>query len=141
MANIGKLLNLLHKPRKTRPDSWRAPCPAHGGKGYNLAIRHENDTIVMFCFSHGCTGPEVAAAIGLDLAELFPAKEGFDHERRQRRTSFNARDVLRIMAFEAQLVALAARELLDGKKPTEKDVQRLQVAADRMKEAADAASQ
>jgi hypothetical protein len=82
----------------------------------------------------GCSIGEITGALGLELHHLFPEQPDAGRPHRERRP-FHADDLLRVLAFEAQLVALAAAELLAGKTPSKLDRDRLQLAADRLNEA------
>ena len=59
--------------RQVAAGRWRARCPAHGGKNRNvLSIGETTDGVVLVKCHHGCTAAEVVAALGLELADLFP---------------------------------------------------------------------
>lgn len=49
----------------------RSTCPAHNGKGPNLAVEQGAKGAVLTCHSRNCTFEEIAAAIGLTTTELF----------------------------------------------------------------------
>ena len=57
-----------------------ARCPAHEGKGPKLSVAEGADgTVVIHCFHQGAAGPTcpataIVAALGLSLADLFPAR-------------------------------------------------------------------
>ncbi|WP_155675222.1 hypothetical protein, partial [Burkholderia territorii] len=70
---ITTLLDRLDGVREVAPGRWRAMCPAHDGHSPALAITETADGVVLLhCFA-GCATADVAAALGLDLADLFPA--------------------------------------------------------------------
>ncbi len=58
--------------------AYRACCPAHQGEGPkpgrspSLSVAEsENGAVLLHCFA-GCTADEIARAVGIELAELFP---------------------------------------------------------------------
>lgn len=51
--------------RRWKDDFYRGPCPAHGGSNRSaLVIRREGDTVLLHCFSHGCSWRSVLDALG-----------------------------------------------------------------------------
>jgi hypothetical protein len=70
-----QLLERLQGVRPTGHGRWIARCPAHDDKRPSLSIR-EGDTgaVLVYCWG-GCTLAEIAAAAGLNLADLFPSRE------------------------------------------------------------------
>ena len=55
--------SLSDKPKKSG-DSWRVPCPAHGGDGPNLSLRNaDGGRLLTHCFSRGCSFKDVLAAL------------------------------------------------------------------------------
>lgn len=59
------------KTRNHGRDRWRAQCPAHRGDDLNLAIATGDQGVLLRCHSHGCTEADIAAALALDLRDLF----------------------------------------------------------------------
>lgn len=57
---------LARLPNARREGStWRAPCPAHGGRDRNLSVWAEAAGIARFkCWSHGCSTSAIVAALG-----------------------------------------------------------------------------
>ena len=49
---------------------WSARCPAHDDKTPSLSVRGGDRGILIKCFS-GCTNPDIVAALGLTMADLF----------------------------------------------------------------------
>ncbi|WP_233868634.1 DNA primase [Paraburkholderia adhaesiva] len=77
---VTTLLARLEGVREVAPGRWRAQCPAHEGRRPALAVTETGDgTVLVHCFA-GCGVGEIAAALGLDLADLFPPREhdGYD---------------------------------------------------------------
>ncbi len=129
---IEKLLSLLDKVKPTGMDRWQACCPAHADKSPSLAIRvNEDGTILIHCFA-GCSIHEVLSAIGISLSDLFPEKSNI-HPPIKR--PFPASDILRCLAFEAQIVALTADIILRNEKLTTEDYDRFMLAHSRIQQA------
>lgn len=136
---IDSLLPRLDHVRSAGKRSWRAVCPAHGGKHQNLAIAlgDDGETVLLKCFSHGCTPAEIAAAVGLDLQDLFPDRRPEGHSRPPTRGAFSAADALRCLSFEGLVIAAAGRSMLGGHW-NEADQERLVLAVSRIGAAMDA---
>jgi hypothetical protein len=116
---------------------WIARCPAHDDRRPSLSIGETDDgRLLVHCFA-GCSVQEVAGAVGLDLAYLFP-KRTDGHFIKSVRRPFPAIDVLRCVAFEALVCAVAASSLAKGSELSESDRARLFVAAQRLQAAAEA---
>ena len=52
---------------------WVALCPAHKDRSPSLAINETDDRLLLHCFA-GCETKHVAAAVGLDMSDLFHQK-------------------------------------------------------------------
>lgn len=57
---------------KRSGNGWRAPCPAHDGKGQNLSITEKQGRVLVHCFT-GCSQQEVITA--LQAMGLWPKHE------------------------------------------------------------------
>ncbi len=73
---VSALLSRLDKVKrlksKKHAESYTALCPAHADKNPSLCIDVTHDgRILIFCRA-GCGAGDVLAAIGLDMADLFP---------------------------------------------------------------------
>lgn len=118
-------------------DGWRARCPAHDGKSASLAIAvGDNSTVLVHCFA-GCTVHDVLAAVGLDLADLFPEriKDASPEARRTAREAFMRSGwaaALGVLARESTVVEVAAHDLAAGKALSAADHERLLAACDRI---------
>jgi hypothetical protein len=78
---------------------------------------------------------EIVAAVGLDIADLFPSRPEGQHAGKPDRRPFPATDVLRAVAFEALVVSAAASAMLAGHPFTQVDRERLSMAAARIQSA------
>ena len=67
------LLSRLAGKRRSGDGRWLARCPAHEDRSPSLSIRETGDRVLLFCHA-GCTAPEIVAAVGLTMADLFDGK-------------------------------------------------------------------
>jgi DNA primase len=124
------LLSRLDKVRQTGPGRWLARCSAHEDKSPSLSVRELDDgRVLVHCFA-GCGIEEILGALGLEFDALFPEKL-IEHGKRERRP-FPANDVLRALADESLLVAVAAANLGQKIELTDADRERLILAAARI---------
>jgi hypothetical protein len=132
--SVEAVLSRLQKV-KGRNGAWTACCPAHDDKSPSLAIREEGGKILLHCFG-GCEVSAVVGAIGIDMTELFPPNE--PKYQPQPKVKFFASDLLRVIALEAAIVSIAAYDMAKGKKLSKVDLDRLQVAYERINAAVEA---
>lgn len=136
MSRIDSLLTRLTKVRG-RNGSWTACCPAHEDRSPSLAIRETDDgRILLHCFG-GCSVESVLGAIGMDMTDLFPERQT---SAPPERTRFYASDLLRVIAFETTVVMVAAYDIAKGKKLSEPDMLRVELAHQRIQSAMEAAN-
>jgi hypothetical protein len=132
---INNLLGRLNKVKSTGRNSYLACCPAHDDRSPSLSIKEEADGhILLHCFA-GCSAVDVVGAIGIDIADLFP--DEVVHHKAPVKKKFYATDILEAIKYESQIVLLAAFELKKNKPLDETDLQRLQLAYERIREAVD----
>jgi hypothetical protein len=133
MSKIEPLLARLEKV-KGRNGSWTACCPAHADRSPSLAIRETPDgRILLHCFG-GCSTYDVISALGMDMTDLFPDRIETDYSKPRKNDGprFYASDLLRVIAFEATVVMVAARDVSRNKKLSESDMSRVQLACERI---------
>ena len=131
---INNLLGRLNKVKSTGRNSYLACCPAHDDRSPSLSIKEEADgRILLHCFA-GCSAVDVVGAIGVDIGDLFPEQV---HHKAPVKKKFYATDILEAIKYESQIVLLAAFELKKNKPLDETDLQRLQLAYERIREAVD----
>lgn len=135
-APVEKLLARLERVRARGAGQWYASCPTsahrHGDRSRGLSVKETGDgTVLIHCFS-GCSPDLVAAAVGLELSDLFPNKL---EPRKGQRQSWNNRDLLCAIRDEAMLVACAAGWIVDGKPLDADDCKRISQAANRIRTA------
>ena len=109
---ISKLLHRLDKVRQTGRGQHLACCPAHDDGSPSLSVRETSDgTVLMHCFA-GCPAADVLAAVGMELAELFPdygQREARPKRRGERH--INPLDTLRAIDHEVHVVAVVAADV------------------------------
>lgn len=130
--DITQIIERLRKPRRAGPNRYMACCPAHPDKTPSLSISEaSNGTILMYCFS-GCTVEAICDAIAISQTDLFPPRPDETTYRSQPRPLLTATDALRGLRSEVGIIALAACDILDGKKHTSDDVERILNACQRI---------
>lgn len=134
--SLDALLSRLEKV-KGRNGSYTACCPAHDDKSPSLAIREEGGKILLHCFG-GCEVSAIAGALGMDMTELFPPSE--PKYPPAPKVKFFATDLLRVIALEAAIVSVAAYDMSHGKTLPKVDLDRLQLAYQRINTAMEAAT-
>ncbi len=110
------LLSKLEKVKSRGTHQWMACCPVHGDKTPSLSIKDDDGKVLIHCFGCGAGGVDVAAALGVDLSELFPPSDDYDASKHKHgdRVYFDAKKVLEALAFEATVVYFAAKEAQKG---------------------------
>jgi hypothetical protein len=135
VSTVDLVLSRLDNPRPTGPERWRCACPAHGSTNPStLSVGvGENGAVLLKCWS-GCDVEAVAAALGLDLADLFQPKpeNGHGSPPLPRRRLITASQALDVLNAEANLVAVAACNVGQGVVLTPIDRNRLLDAAARI---------
>lgn len=132
--STAELLTRLAKVKRTGRSRWIACCPAHDDHNPSLAIREEDDgRVLLHCFA-GCNVHEIVSSVGLELTDLFPPRAVPKGKGKPERRPFHPEDILRCIAFEALVVAMAATSLLAGPL-TDIDRARLMLAVSRIHEA------
>jgi hypothetical protein len=133
-APIDNVLARLSKVRQRQPGQWSACCPAHADRGPSLSVRETPEgAVLLHCFA-GCSAPAVAAELGLDIADLFPPRDkptGNEPKRIPR--LLTAGQALELLDREANLLAVAAANVLHGVALNQNDVVRVIQAAGRIR--------
>ena len=124
------LLSRLDCVKRTGVDRWLAKCPAHADKRPSLGIREiDSDRVLVKCWA-GCLTGDVLAAVGLTFESLYPARP--THRAEPERRPWPAADILRAVASEAFVVAVAASTLANGSELSPVDRERLLLASSRL---------
>lgn len=136
---IDNLLPLLNRVKRTGPSTWVASCPTRDDKRPSMTIRELDDGRVLIHDFGGDSPAEILAAIGLSFDALFPPRlDDPTHVGKPERRPFPAADILRAVAFEATIVALAGAAIIAGEPFSQFDKDRLLVAVGRINAALDA---
>lgn len=136
-ADVHRLLARLDKVKQTRSDAWQACCPAHDDRSPSLNIRMAEDGKMLVRCWAGCSAADIMAAVGLELSDLFPRRERDTWSRPVAASQrWVPRDVLSSIASEALITLIAAEDIRQGKTLPDADIDRLAVAAGRLRSAA-----
>ena len=131
-APIDLILPLLTKARQRQPGQWSACCPGHDDERPSLSVRETPEgAVLVHCFS-GCSADAVVAALGLSLADLFPPRKLSGNEPKRQPRLLTAGQALELLDREAQLVAVAASNMLHGVVLNQNDLTRITQAAGRI---------
>jgi hypothetical protein len=133
MTPVDLLLSRLDRPTQSGRDRWRCACPVCGERNRStLSVGiGDNGCVLVKCFKSGCSPNEIAAAVGLDLEDLFPPRESSSRPLQRPRLMTHAQ-ALGLLEFESLLVVVAANNLAHGHALTPDDLARLSVAARRI---------
>jgi hypothetical protein len=137
MSQLENLLSRLTKV-KGRAGNYTACCPAHEDKSPSLAVKEQDGKIILHCFA-GCSVENIVGAVGMDMTDLFPPVE--PKYTPQPKVRFFASDLLRVIALEAAIVSIAAYDMAKGKTIPKADLDRLQLAYQRINSAMENAQQ
>lgn len=130
MTDVNVLLSRLEKVRKNG-GSWRACCPAHGGKDANLKVSQTLEGhILVKCFSHGCAVEDIVGAVGFTLQDIMPESRHGETIRSQPNT-LTASEGLKLIKFETQIVLASCYAMMKGEFSTD-DRARLEVSMNRV---------
>lgn len=117
--------------RRTGRGRWVAHCSAHKERTASLSIRELDDgRVLLHCFA-GCEVGAVLGAIGLDLADLFPPRDGPGAGRPVERRPFSVRDLIAALQSELRVAWVLLADLAAGREVTEADRRRALKARDR----------
>jgi hypothetical protein len=134
---ISELLSRLDAVKQTGSHRWIARCPSHPDRRPSLSLRElEDGRVLVHCFA-ACAVQDVLSAVELDLDALFPAQPIAG--RKRERQPFYSSDVLRCVAYECLIIAVAAQDIRRGIALTEADYERLVLASGRVRQAVELA--
>ncbi len=126
MTKIDNLFAKLEKVKRTGQGKWLACCPAHNDKSPSLAIKETDDgKILVHCFS-GCSVDEILSAVGLSFEDLMP--DNPTYKKGTKPPAFNKYELFDRLAFEAIILSLAIRQLLNGQSLEHQDQVRVCLA-------------
>lgn len=138
---IGTALDtLLQRLQSVRQhgEAWRADCPCgHGHAKGSLRIATGDDgRVLLHCFV-GCEAADVATAVGLHLADLFPKPVTRMTMEERRRARNRAREAdwaaaLGVLGSEATVCEVALTSLERGEQFSADDIARTRLAITRI---------
>lgn len=99
--------------KEVREGEWWAQCPAHDDYTPSLHITEIQDGTILIHDFGGCSPAEVLAAVGLELADLFP-KPLEPYPRRKQRQYVNPRDLLRLVSGAATILFIFTEDAVKG---------------------------
>lgn len=80
---IDLFLSRLDNVQQTDRDHWSARCPAHSDNRPSLSIaRGEDERVLIHCHA-GCEHAAICEALGLEVSDLFPGKNGQAHSEKK----------------------------------------------------------
>ena len=132
-APAEQLLHRLDAVKETGARKWQARCPAHDDKSPSLSVKEINDgTLLLKCWA-GCSASEIVSAVGLELSDLFPKQDNFDHTHAPKGQTrpWSALDVFRALMHEVTIVAVCAGRLNSAGLSSD-DAARLSLATQRL---------
>ncbi len=134
-----RILGMLENVHRTGDDRFTARCPAHTDKHRSFGGRLLADgRILLNCFAQ-CEISSVLAALGLEMKDLFPKPLTTTFLPGQRPNLYHAaREAFRAVHFEVLLVAISAENVANGIALSDDDRDRLILAAQRIRSAAEA---
>lgn len=129
-----ELVQRLEGVRDRGHGRWVAKCPAHQDKSPSLSVRELDDGTVLLHDFGGCDPLSIVQAIGVEFADLFPAR----HIRRiepSDRPRLSASEALAALDHEAAVVAIVGADFLEHREIDEPTWQRLAVAVRKISDA------
>ena len=137
--SLETLIERLDGVKHTGVGRFMARCPAHDDRSPSLGVKDCGDGVTVVNCLAGCETEDVLSAVGLSFSDLYPERIGQDHAYKPVGQRFDARQVLRVLRSEANLVAIAAENIAEGLKLSDKDRDRVFNAACRIRAASDGA--
>lgn len=143
-STVASALEQRGKVRYFGSAQLRAACPCCGERNTNTFSAKAGDTgvVLVKCWKSDCTPAQIAQALGLEVADLFPEREDGKPASKPRRVGLMpAMQALELLHDEAWLVMVAAENLANGYSLTDADRARLRDAAGTIKYIVDEAKQ
>lgn len=83
-SKLQEIIAAITRKNGSRPKptsrGYSMRCPAHNDKNPSFSISETSDgTILMKCFSAGCTIKEMCSALGMQVKDLFSKNKGRTH--------------------------------------------------------------
>jgi hypothetical protein len=108
---VGRLGGVLERG----PGKWIARCPAHEDKHPSLSIRECDDGTILLHDFAGCHPLDICRAMGIEFADLFPARRIRRVDPGIRRCALSASERLQLLEHEIGEALFIANDFLrDG---------------------------
>ena len=133
--NVADLLARLDGVRARGPGRWSARCPAHEDRSPSLSIREIDDGTILLHDFAGCNALAIVQAIGLEFADLFPARRIRRVDPGVRRCVLSAPERLQLLEHEIGEALFIANDFLRDKTISEKSALRLAQCVSRIAKA------
>jgi hypothetical protein len=137
---VERLLSHLDKVRKSGR-GWTARCPAHEDRTASLSVAAGDDgRVLLHCFA-GCSAPDVLAALGLDIGDLFVRKPtasmSFAERAALKQHAKQAQwaAALNVLSFKSTIVRIVAAQLSRKEPLSDEDHARFDLACERISSA------
>lgn len=114
-------------------DRWRCACPVCGERNRSTLSIGVGDTgaVLLKCWKSGCGPEEIAAAVGLDIADLFPPRDSHAAPAKRRRL-ITAGQALDVLDVEMTLAIVCMADMAKGEALDDATRQRLVQGAARV---------
>ena len=137
------LLSRLNRVKRVGPGRWSASCPTaahkHGDRSRGLSITETSQGIVLLrCHAFGCEPFDIAAAVGLAVADLFPPADRPTLSGISIGRAVIPAQVFDIILFEASIVHLIGCDQHKNRLISEADYAGLGLAFNRLNGIAEA---
>ncbi|MEX3635580.1 hypothetical protein [Paraburkholderia sp. BR14320] len=127
------LLDRLDGVRSCGSGRWRAKCPVCDSRKSVLAVTETRDgTVLLHCFRNDCPVTDIALAVDLDLADLFPPRTEGVHAAKPLKRRYNAAQVLAAVNIELLEVLLIVGAILRRGSVTRTEHARLMLSVSRV---------
>lgn len=115
MSAVDLVLGRLENLRQIGRDRWRCACPVCGGKNRSTLSIGIGDTgaVLLRCWKEGCGPEQIAAAIGLQIEDLFPPRESTGRPL-QRRRLISASQALELLEEEMTFAVIVMNDMHHG---------------------------
>jgi hypothetical protein len=135
--SVDTLLSRLNKVRNHGKGQFMAQCPCHADKTASLSIKDMGDgRILINCFA-SCDTYSILQSVGLDWQDVLPESSAGEHKPVKQ--IIYPSEALKLIQFETRIVLVAAYDLKKNKALTLDEIERLEVAMQRINKAVEGA--
>jgi hypothetical protein len=131
-----ELLSRLDGVKQAGPGRWMAKSPAFPNQRTgSLSIRETEDGRILLHDFAGADVHSIVALLGIQIGDLFPESRLTDKALKPVRQAHSALAALKTLQVELLIVCMAADAMLRGASPVDSDLDRLTLAASRLRDA------